>query len=43
VANSPPSFERPTGSITGFVGMYTQPTLLLLKTGLHPEPLADRE
>jgi hypothetical protein len=35
LANLPPWFERPTGSITGFVGVSTQPIFPQLTSGLE--------
>jgi hypothetical protein len=42
VASSQPCFEQQIGSITGFVGTYTDPISIGLVTGLHRMALADQ-
>src|SRR5262245_15466734 len=37
-----PWLEPPTASITGFVGVSTQPIFPQLNSALHPMPIADR-
>jgi hypothetical protein len=41
-ASSQQWFEQQIGSITGFVGVSTQPIFPQLTSALHPMPIADR-